>query len=474
MTAVTLPLSQPPSFPTFADFPVSAADGTLAVALDTDILYVYSVHNSMWEVIGPGGGGGGSVNSVTASTPLASSGGADPNITIQTASASQAGALSAADWTTFNSKAKHVIPSTNQIVYVSSLSGNDTTGDGSYDNPWATVAHAMTQITDSGSNKPYTISILAARQVETTDVLWKPYVFIVGSMQRASYIRINGGSFKPDASMTANSWIGFSNIYVGGGTAITMNMQAIGGNNLEFVIEDCTISGPLTINGRNAGGGDFLEMYNCLVIGAITLDSVNFQMQAIEFGAAVIVTDSQSTNATGSIDFSVMDTSLTTAQTLFLNDISYAGTATIVTTKAITLDSYRGLPPTSQRTLFAGTTVTNRDQASVLPYTPTTSSNWSSVPSNVQQALDTLAAETSPSALYGVNEFTLSPTDITNKFVTLSVSPSNPTLTVLQVIGGPVQSYTSDFSVSGSTLSWSGLFLDGVLVSGDKLIVQYY
>lgn len=51
-----------------------------------------------------GGGGGGTVTSVTASTPLSSSGGTTPNITIQTASGSQAGALSAADWTTFNSK----------------------------------------------------------------------------------------------------------------------------------------------------------------------------------------------------------------------------------------------------------------------------------------------------------------------------------------------------------------------------------
>ncbi len=75
---------------------------------------------------------------------------------------------------------------------------------------------------------------------------------------------------------------------------------------------------------------------------------------------------------------------------------------------------------------------------------------------------------------YTVNEFTLSPTDISNKFVTLSEAPSNPTLTVLNIIGGVVQQYTADFTVSGSTLSWSGLFLDGVLISGDILIVQFY
>jgi predicted heme/steroid binding protein len=44
------------------------------------------------------------VGTVTASSPLASSGGTSPNITIQTASASQNGALSSTDWNTFNNK----------------------------------------------------------------------------------------------------------------------------------------------------------------------------------------------------------------------------------------------------------------------------------------------------------------------------------------------------------------------------------
>lgn len=46
----------------------------------------------------------GSVTAVTATSPLFSSGGATPNITIQQASGSQAGYLSSTDWTTFNSK----------------------------------------------------------------------------------------------------------------------------------------------------------------------------------------------------------------------------------------------------------------------------------------------------------------------------------------------------------------------------------
>lgn len=55
--------------------------------------------NASWVSISPGG-----VSSVTASSPLFSSGGTAPNITIQQSSGSQAGYLSSADWTTFNSK----------------------------------------------------------------------------------------------------------------------------------------------------------------------------------------------------------------------------------------------------------------------------------------------------------------------------------------------------------------------------------
>jgi len=50
------------------------------------------------------GGGGGTVLSVTATSPLFSSGGANPNLTIQQANAIQDGYLSSADWNLFNSK----------------------------------------------------------------------------------------------------------------------------------------------------------------------------------------------------------------------------------------------------------------------------------------------------------------------------------------------------------------------------------
>jgi hypothetical protein len=77
---------------------------------------------------------------------------------------------------------------------------------------------------------------------------------------------------------------------------------------------------------------------------------------------------------------------------------------------------------------------------------------------------------------YYVNNFTLTPTDISNQFVTLSSPPDTPAETVLTVIGGPQQSYGTDYTVSGTTLTFlNGLANGGVsaLVSGDKLVIQY-
>jgi hypothetical protein len=68
----------------------------------------------------------GTVTNVTASTPLFSSGGATPNITIQQASGSQNGFLSSTDWTTFNNKVSGS-GTAGQVAYWSS--GSAITGE---------------------------------------------------------------------------------------------------------------------------------------------------------------------------------------------------------------------------------------------------------------------------------------------------------------------------------------------------------
>ena len=92
-----------------------SADRSLSIAQATNSVSGYLSSND-WSAFNAKVGG------VTASSPLASSGGATPNLTIPTASGSQAGALSSADWTTFNGK----VSATRNINTTSPLSGGGT------------------------------------------------------------------------------------------------------------------------------------------------------------------------------------------------------------------------------------------------------------------------------------------------------------------------------------------------------------
>lgn len=75
---------------------------------------------------------------------------------------------------------------------------------------------------------------------------------------------------------------------------------------------------------------------------------------------------------------------------------------------------------------------------------------------------------------------TLDGTDISNKYKDLSGAESvkYPSATILNPEGGPRQTYTTDYTVitDGSyirRINWNGLGLDGVLSSGDKLVISY-
>lgn len=70
--------------------------------------------------------------------------------------------------------------------------------------------------------------------------------------------------------------------------------------------------------------------------------------------------------------------------------------------------------------------------------------------------------------------FTLTPADIANKFVTLSTMPAAPTQAQMTILGGVLQVYGTDYTISGNTLSWNGTDLDGFLTSGDELYVFYW
>lgn len=75
---------------------------------------------------------------------------------------------------------------------------------------------------------------------------------------------------------------------------------------------------------------------------------------------------------------------------------------------------------------------------------------------------------------YLVEQFTLDFSDVLAKEIILTNPPTYPQYCLLQVDGAPLSFYGLDFTVSGSTLTWNGLRLDGLLEPGDVLQVVYF
>lgn len=69
---------------------------------------------------------------------------------------------------------------------------------------------------------------------------------------------------------------------------------------------------------------------------------------------------------------------------------------------------------------------------------------------------------------------TISGGESTAKQLTLASTPATSNKTQLLIKGAPSQFYGDDYTVSGATLSWNGLGLDGILTTGDKVTIIYW
>jgi hypothetical protein len=79
----------------------------------------------------------------------------------------------------------------------------------------------------------------------------------------------------------------------------------------------------------------------------------------------------------------------------------------------------------------------------------------------------------SSSGSVSFNSYTvaLTPTDVANGFITLVASPTSPLETMLMYEGAASQIYGIDFTVSGSTLTFTGLLPD--IASGESVTIIY-
>ena len=69
---------------------------------------------------------------------------------------------------------------------------------------------------------------------------------------------------------------------------------------------------------------------------------------------------------------------------------------------------------------------------------------------------------------------TLTNDHITNKRIILSVAPVSVNLTEFLPDGGILQRFGIDYTISGNILSWDALGLDGFLIEGDRITINYF
>lgn len=300
-------------------------------------------------------------------------------------------------------------PTQNQYYYVSGSSGNDTTGDGTYNNPFATVMHAMGLITTAGASNRFIIKIIGSKLQEPANIVLKGYVYIVGDHLDGTYIRINGGSgsITPDPTTTVSARCGLQNIYLGGGTSINWGLFDNGPNtgtpSCLLALDNVTVTGNFAFKGRTPTI-DYLEMYNCYIFGTTDLDACQNSSNTCTYQGATTLSsinggsDSQFTSCLflGGVTITSTATYTNVEQ---LSASSITGGALTITDAAslITLTSDSASYPVYSEITVTGTpTITLLNDAYGTLYTPATPANWGTVPTTIQQALDLIAAHLNP------------------------------------------------------------------------------
>lgn len=295
-------------------------------------------------------------------------------------------------------------PSVNQYYYISSQ-GNDSTGDGTYNLPFLTIAKAMGLITDAGASKRYFIKLIGTKIQEPTNVSLKPYVYIIGDSQDGTYLRINGGAgaIVPDSSWSTvgGARTGIQNIYLGGGTSINWDLLSVGPTtgtpSCNFTLTNVFVTGAFNYFGR-IPGIDFLVIFSSYMIGNSSFDAVSVSGNGSIFqGNATFSATQAASNSQYTASSFLSNVTITAASTFTnteqLNASALNGTLTLTDSGSlITLLSDSASYPKHANIVTSGSpTITLLSDAYGTLYSPTTSANWNSIPTVIQSGLDTLA-----------------------------------------------------------------------------------
>lgn len=189
-----------------------------------------------------------------------------------------------------------------------SVAGSDATGNGSFLSPFATVAKALSTITDASENKLYTIVLGSGLVVEAAGFAITDMngICIVGESDGTTFwvVSDGAGGYSPvSITYTAAfaqtdafielmnlSLVGSYDTYVGSG--ITVNTTAIT-NAAGFVLElnNAVVPGAVTLRGRGAGLDTLLVENSAQIIGGGTSHSFSLAIDQAGLAGNWIVDD---------------------------------------------------------------------------------------------------------------------------------------------------------------------------------------
>jgi hypothetical protein len=308
---------------------------------------------------------------------------------------STTGALSSTDWNTFNNKQAALpvgtqnqllisngaspaswsdIPESN-IIYVDKT-GNDTTGTGKLNNPYLTIAKAISTITSPTTSNRFQVKVGIGTFIEATLTL-KPWTWIVGSngmlMGGDSRINVSSNAITLDSSWSAGSQRGgLTDIYLTGSTGINFDRQAISGvGSVTYEFFNVGMNGSLAVKSSN-GALDFIDVFACRIFGSLTTSGGALSARNSEIYTNITIDTAGTQDFDGDLYY------------LYLaGNLSVTSTGSNVASLRVREVNIDGTVSTSG----SGTTLTSPLDY----YKATTTTNWNSIPVAINTALDTLA-----------------------------------------------------------------------------------
>jgi hypothetical protein len=296
-----------------------------------------------------------------------------------------------------------------QILHVNKAGADLLAQDGSDEQPFLTITHALTRILDASPAKRYEIRLGPGTYDETIHL--KANVQLVGA--GAPFTRIQGAMDIDDPSWTGASFedhrSGFSNLTLASATQ-TFDFAAVDSTGGKLVFVDVIFAGGVPTFTARSTSVNQVDARGCRFANGYTQNGINMLMVASYVSFGTITINSQATT-----DAQVKLVGGGTAGDVVINTFSghipidplwllgfaikgnlvVNGHNTVITRIYATVDS---IPNAANVTLVGtNTTLTRLNDAFGLAYTPGDASDWAApAPTTLQEAIDRLAAQAGP------------------------------------------------------------------------------